>query len=65
MPPLYDDKSKGSTMIRENNGIFKATSKDLVDSKFEKLLQKKVKAKSILQEFNVLTRPLTKTRHGN
>ena len=62
---MYDDKSKGSTMIRENNGIFKATSKDLVDSKLEKLLQKKVKAKSIFQEFNVLTRPLTKTRHGN
>ena len=48
MSALYDDKSRGSSMNRENNGIFKATSKTLVGPKFEKLVPW---AKPILLEF--------------
>ena len=38
-------------MIIGSNGIFRATSKNLLGSEFEILVQGKVKAKSILMEF--------------
>ena len=52
---LHHDKSKANPLFKKNNDIFKASSKKIYGTKFEKLLQRKFKvmknSKSISLEF--------------
>ena len=55
MRALVKDKNKASTLIKDNDDVFKPKSKKLFGSKFEKALKRKAKAKkaskSVLCEF--------------